>query len=156
MKTIHLMLAAMTAGFALSGVAQAEACRVAPGGQSSGSASACFGAAAEVRQDASQDASQNARKDGRIELAQYYERRGGYRGGYDDGYGGGGYRYCTTWSQGMVAIGMEAARKGCLQYGPQGLHTNFDAHMDFCLRNPPGRTQRAAARANQLLYSCDQ
>lgn len=104
------------------------------------------GAVAAPRQDARQDA--------RIELAQYYERRGG---GYDDGYGGGGggYRYCRTWAQGMVAIGMEAARKGCLQYGPQGLHTNFDAHMDFCLRSSPGRTQRAAARANQLLYACD-
>ena len=83
--------------------------------------------------------------------AQYYDRRGGY----DDGYGGGGYRYCRAWAQGMVAIGLEAARKGCLQYGPQGLHTNFDAHMDFCLSNSPGRTQRAAARANQLLYACD-
>ena len=101
---------------------------------------ACSAAAAEPRQSA------------RIELAQYYGGRGG---GYDDGYGGGGYRYCRTWAQGMVAIGIEAARKGCLQYGPQGLHTNFDAHMNFCLGNPPGRTQRAAARANQLLYACD-
>ena len=54
----------------------------------------------------------------------------------------------------MVAIGMEAARKGCLQYGPQGLHTNFNAHMNFCMSNP-GRTQRRAARANQLLYACN-
>lgn len=113
MKTTYLVLAAMAAGFAFSGAAQA------------GSA--------------------------RIEPAQYYERGGGY----DDGYRGGGYRYCRTWSQGMVAIGMEAARKGCLQYGPQGLHTNFDAHMDFCLSNSPGRTQRRAARANELLYACD-
>jgi len=147
MKTIHLMLA-MAAGLAFSGAAQAGACGASPSaaGQFVGSANACFGAASGPRQDARQDA--------RIYLAQYYERRGGY----DDGYGGGGggaYRYCRTWAQGMVAIGMEAARKGCLQYGPQGLHTNFDAHMDFCLRSSPGRTQRAAARANQLLYACD-
>jgi hypothetical protein len=148
MKTIHLMLA-MAAGLAFSGAAQAGTCGASPSaaGQFAGSANACFGVASAPRQDVRQDA--------RIYLAQYYERRGGY----DDGYGGGGggaYRYCRTWAQGMVAIGMEAARKGCLQYGPQGLHTNFDAHMDFCLRSSPGRTQRAAARANQLLYSCDQ
>ena len=123
MKMTHLVLAAMAAGLA------------------------CSGAAAGPRQESRID----ARIDSRIELAQYYDRRGGY----DDGYGGGGYRYCRTWAQGMVAIGIEAARKGCLQYGPQGLHTNFDAHMDFCLGNSPGRTQRAAARANQLLYACD-
>ncbi|MCB1536460.1 MAG: hypothetical protein KDJ44_17545, partial [Rhodoblastus sp.] len=63
--------------------------------------------------------------------------------------------YCRNWAQGMVAMGIEAARKGCLQYGPQGLHTNFEAHMDFCLNSPPGRTQRRAARANALLASCN-
>lgn len=152
MKTIHLMLA-MAAGLAFSGAAQAGACGASPSaaGQFAGSANACFGAASGPRQDVRQD----ARQDARIYLAQYYERRGGYDNGYGGG-GGGAYRYCRTWAQGMVAIGMEAARKGCLQYGPQGLHTNFDAHMDFCLRSSPGRTQRAAARANQLLYSCDQ
>lgn len=142
MKTTHLMLAAMAAGLAVSGAARAGACDASAVGQFVGSANACFGAASGPRQDA------------RIELAQYYERRGGYDDGYGGG-GGGGYRYCRTWAQGMVAIGLEAARKGCLQYGPQGLHTNFDAHMDFCLGSSPGRTQRAAARANQLLYACD-
>ena len=128
MKTTYLVLAAMTAGLAYSG------------------------AAAEPRQNARID----ARADSRIELAQYYERRGGYDDGYGGGYGGGGgYRYCRNWAQAMVAIGMEAARKGCLQYGPQGLHTHFDAHMNFCLSASVGRTQRAAARANQLLYACD-
>lgn len=81
-----------------------------------------------------------------VQLAQYYE------GG---GYGGGPYRYCRTWAQGMVFMGAEAARKGCLQYGPMGLHTNFDAHFDWCMRTPPGRTQAAAARANALLASCN-
>lgn len=79
---------------------------------------------------------------------------GGYGGGYGGG-GGGGPGYCNTWAQGMVALGSEAARKGCLQYGGQGLHTNFQAHVNWCLRNPPGRTQAAAARANQLLASCN-
>ena len=86
----------------------------------------------------------------RIELAQYYERGGGYGGG---GYGG--YGYCETWAQGMVAMGAEAARKGCLQYGPQGLHTNYEAHIDWCLGVSRGRTQARAARANALLYSCN-
>ncbi len=83
---------------------------------------------------------------------------GGYGGGGGGGYGGGGGGgpgYCNTWAQGMVALGGEAARKGCLQYGAQGLHTNFQAHVNWCLRNPPGRTQAAAARANQLLASCN-
>jgi len=80
---------------------------------------------------------------------------GGYGGGGYGGGGGGGPGYCNTWAQGMVALGGEAARKGCLQYGAQGLHTNFQAHVNWCLRNPPGRSQAAAARANQLLASCN-
>ena len=93
----------------------------------------------------------------RIELAQYYQQGGGYGGGYGGGGGGrgGGYGYCQTWAQGMVAMGAEAARKGCLQYGPQGLHTNYDAQVDWCLGVPRRRTQARAARANGLLASCN-
>lgn len=97
-----------------------------------------------------------ARANGQRQLAACRARQGGgYGGGGYGGGGGGGPGYCNTWAQGMVALGGEAARKGCLQYGAQGLHTNFQAHVNWCLRNPPGRTQAAAARANQLLASCN-
>lgn len=92
---------------------------------------------------------------GRLNQCRPRQGGGGYGGGGYGGGGGGGPGYCNTWAQGMVALGGEAARKGCLQYGAQGLHTNFQAHVNWCLRNPPGRSQAAAARANQLLASCN-
>lgn len=97
----------------------------------------------------------------RDRFVQTCQRRGG--GGGGGGYGGGGYGggggsgpgYCQNYAHGMVAIGAEAMRKGCTQYGPQGLHTNYGSHYNWCLRSPPGRVQSAAARINALLASCN-
>ncbi|HMN71323.1 MAG TPA: hypothetical protein PKA55_05585 [Rhodoblastus sp.] len=142
MKKTFLLLAALSA---FSGAARADVC----GGDANAVISAPRPADNACRVDGR--FAGEGRSPARVELAQYYERGDGYGGGY----GGGPFRYCRTWAQGMVLIGAEAARRGCLQYGPQGLHTNYDAHFQWCMSTSPGRTQRAAARANALLASCN-
>ncbi|MFV0279766.1 MAG: hypothetical protein ACK5JM_03265 [Rhodoblastus sp.] len=86
---------------------------------------------------------------------------GGGRWGGDDRWGGGGRwgggtgpRYCASYAQGMVAIGVQAMRRGCAQYGPVGLHTNYNAHYNWCMRHSPRRVQEQAAGLNALLASC--
>lgn len=87
----------------------------------------------------------------------------GGRGNGGGNFGGGGNRgggatdpgFCQNYAQGMVALGAEAMRKNCLQYGPQGLHTNYQSHYNWCLRNSRGAVQGAAARINGLLASCN-
>ena len=71
-----------------------------------------------------------------------------------DGYEGGSLRgYCAKFAQGMVAIGAEAVRQGCVQYGPLGLNTNYGSHFRWCLRNPD-RVEERAAGLNALLSKC--
>lgn len=146
MRKTFLVLMALSACAAFSGAARADVC----GGRSiSLNGFADRTAAGLCRVEAPVGRSVAASDRARIELAQYYERDEGYGGGF------GGMRYCRTWAQGMVAMGIEAARRGCLQYGPQGLHANFEAHIDWCLGVSRGRSQARAARANALLASCD-
>ena len=63
--------------------------------------------------------------------------------------------FCQSYAQGMVAMGTEAIRKNCLQYGPQGLHTNYQSHYNWCLRQTRAAASGAAARVNGLLASCN-
>lgn len=88
-----------------------------------------------------------------------YGGGGGYGGGGNGfgggGFGGGGERYCTNYAQAMVALGAEAARKRCIYYGQHGLHTNYNSHFSWCMRNPKPRVDDAARRITVLFYSCN-
>ena len=80
---------------------------------------------------------------------------GGSFGGGNRGGGATDPAFCQNYAQGMVALGAEAARRSCLQYGPQGLHTNYQSHYNWCLGKSRAAVQGAAARINGLLASCN-
>jgi len=84
------------------------------------------------------------------------------QGNFGGNPGGGGNRgastdpaFCTSYAQGMVAMGAEAIRKNCLQYGPQGLHTNYQSHYNWCLGKTRATVTGAASHVNGLLASCN-
>lgn len=85
-------------------------------------------------------------------------RGGGNFGGNGGGNSGGGRTdpaFCQSYAQGMVALGAEAVRRNCLQYGPQGLHTNYQSHYNWCLGQSRSSATGAAAHVNRLLASCN-
>lgn len=86
-------------------------------------------------------------------------KRGGNNGQGNFGNNGGAAptdpAFCTSYAQGMVAMGTEAIRKNCLQYGAQGLHTNYQSHYNWCLGKTRPAVTGAAAHVNGLLASCN-
>lgn len=80
---------------------------------------------------------------------------GGNRGGGNRGGGPTDPAFCQSYAQGMVALGAEAVRRNCLQYGAQGLHTNYQSHYNWCLGQTRSSATGAATHVNRLLASCN-